>query len=92
MLYPLYVWKDENSAYGASFPDMPGVYTAADELSDLPAMAQEAVETMYEHASDVAPPTSIEHWSGADDYTGGLWMMVDINLDAIGSGHVMSDS
>ena len=38
MLYPLYVWKDTNSALGAAFPALPGVFGAADDLADLPAM------------------------------------------------------
>lgn len=42
MLYPLYVHHDDGSAYGGTFPDFPGCFTAADDLADLPRMAQEA--------------------------------------------------
>lgn len=81
MLYPIYVWKDEGSAYGAAFPDLPEVYTAADDLDDLPAMAQEAFMAMYERA-DVAPPppTAIEDWRDNDRYQGGFWLQVELNL------------
>lgn len=44
MLYPAYVHKDKGSAYGLTFPDFPGCFSAADELADLSRMAQEAVE------------------------------------------------
>lgn len=83
MLYPLYVWKDRNSAYGASFPDLPGVFTAADELNDLPAMAQEAVETMYEGEAHIPEASSIEIWKDAADYADGFWMLVNIDRSRI---------
>lgn len=83
MLYPLYVWKDTNSAYGASFPDLPGVFTAADILDDLPAMAQEAVETMFEGEALIPNATSIEQWKDSKDYADGFWMLVDIDRSKI---------
>lgn len=79
MLYPLYVWKEDNSAYGASFPDFPGVYTAADKLEDLPAMAQEAVEAMYEGEASIPDASSIESWKDHADYANGFWMLVSID-------------
>ncbi|MFC7518709.1 type II toxin-antitoxin system HicB family antitoxin [Herbaspirillum sp. GCM10030257] len=86
MLYPLYVWKDTNSAYGATFPDLPGVNTAADELADLPAMAQDAVETMYDGENvDIPVPTTVDKWKDHPDYKDGFWMMVDIDLTKINS-------
>ena len=48
MLYPVYVHKDEGSAYGLTFPDFPGCFSAADELADLSRMAQEAVELHFD--------------------------------------------
>ena len=84
MLYPLYVWKDTSSAYGATFPDLPGVNTAADELADLSAMAQDAVETMYDgEDAEIPAPSAIERWAGDSAYEGGFWMMVDIDLTKI---------
>jgi predicted RNase H-like HicB family nuclease len=37
------VEKDLESAYGIWFPDMPGCFPAADELDDLPRVAEEAL-------------------------------------------------
>jgi len=79
MLYPLYVWKDENSAYGARFPDLPGVFTAADNLDALPAMAQEAVETMYEGEAKIPDASAIDLWKDSTEYKGGFWMLVAID-------------
>lgn len=83
MLYPLYVWKDTNSAYGATFPDLPGVHTAADDLANLPAMAQEAVEAMYEGESDIPEATEIGEWKDSPEYAEGFWMLVEIDLSKI---------
>jgi predicted RNase H-like HicB family nuclease len=79
MLYPLYVWKDENSAYGGRFPDLPDVFTAADKLDDLPAMAQEAVEAMYDGEANIPAASSIEQWKDRVDYADGYWMLVSID-------------
>lgn len=83
MLYPLYVCKDAGSAYGASFPDMPGVHTAADDLHDLNQMAQEAVETMYEGEESIPAASAIEQWTGDPHYARGFWMLVDIDLSRV---------
>jgi len=46
--YLVIVHKDPNSAYGMSFPDAPGCFSAADEMNDLFANAQEALELWFE--------------------------------------------
>ena len=83
MFYPLYVWKDTNSAYGATFPDLPGVHTAADKQSDLQQAAQEAVETMYEDEDSIPAASAIEQWTGDAQYAGGFWMLVNIDLSKV---------
>lgn len=84
MLYPVYVHKDPDSAYGAIVPDLPGLHSAADDLDDLPRMVQEAAELLFEGEKDgPAPPTSIEQWRADPDYTDGFWMLIDIDLSKI---------
>lgn len=84
MLYPIHVHKDEGSAYGASFPDFPGCFTAADELQNLPRAAQEAVEAHFHSDPDAIPaPSSPEVWANNKDYQGGYWMMVEIDLSKV---------
>lgn len=46
--YLVIVHKDENSAYGMTFPDAPGCFSAADEMDALFAMASEALELWAE--------------------------------------------
>jgi len=88
MFYPLYVHHDEGSAWSGEFPDMPGCFTAADELRDLPAMAQEAVEAHYGLDNDPLPEASTpEQWLKHPDYQGGFWLMVDIDLARVRKPH-----
>lgn len=83
MFYPLYVWQEGGCAYGASFPDLPGVFAAADELNDLPVMAQEAVCAMYQDTGeDVPKATTIDRWRDDAEFQGGFWMLVEINPPA----------
>lgn len=49
------VHKDEDSAYGVSFPDIPGCFSAADNLSDVVANAAEALDLWFEDESPVQP-------------------------------------
>lgn len=89
MLYPVYVHKDEGSAYGLTFPDFPGCFSAADELADLSRMAQEAVELHFDgEAFDIPAPSAPEQWQGDDRFQGGYWMLVDIDLAKIRSAPV----
>ncbi len=81
MLYPIYVHKDEGSAYGATFPDFPGCFAAADDLQGLPRAAQEAAEAHFGGDDDPIPAaTAPEVWANDPDYSGGYWMLVDIDL------------
>ncbi|RYF06333.1 MAG: ribbon-helix-helix protein, CopG family [Comamonadaceae bacterium] len=84
MLYPIYVHKDAGSAYGATFPDFPGCFAAADDLQDLPRAAQEAAEAHFGGDDDPIPaPTSPEAWASHADYAGGFWMLVDVDLSKV---------
>ncbi|MBI1867698.1 MAG: type II toxin-antitoxin system HicB family antitoxin [Methylocystis sp.] len=58
--YIVIVHKEGESAYGMSFPDAPGCFSAADEIDELFAMANEALEgwteAMIEEGLPI-PPT-----------------------------------
>ncbi len=86
MLYPIYVHKDSNSAYGATFPDFPGCFAAADEAQDLPRAAQEAVEAHYGADDEPVPePSAPDAHAHSKEYRGGFWMLVDIDLSRVRS-------
>lgn len=84
MFYPAYIHKDEDSAYGVTFPDFPGCFSAADDIANLPRLAQEAVEVHFEGEDfDIPAPSSPETWRNDDRFQDGYWMLLDIDLSKI---------
>ncbi|ARO14448.1 CopG family transcriptional regulator [Ketogulonicigenium robustum] len=53
--YTAIIHKDEGSAYGLTFPDLPGAFAAADTWDDIPKAATEALDLWFEDQPDVAP-------------------------------------
>jgi predicted RNase H-like HicB family nuclease len=53
------IHKESDSAYGASFPDLPGCFSAADSFAEILPNAAEAVDLWFEDA-DPVEPRSIE--------------------------------
>lgn len=49
------VHKDADSAYGVTFPDLPGCFSAADELADVLPNACEALELWFEDQPMIQP-------------------------------------
>ncbi len=58
--YIALVHKDEGSAYGVSFPDLEGCFSAADEADDVLPNAMEALEFYAEDFKTLPAPSSIE--------------------------------
>ena len=85
MLYPVYVHPgDSTHAHGVTIPDFPGCFSAADNWQDLPRMVQEAVEVwcMGEDV-DLPAPTALEKLTGHAEFSGGVWMLIDINVSKL---------
>ncbi len=94
--YLALVHKDEDSAYGLSFPDLPGCFAAADGADDILRKAVEALELWFEDEVAVDPRglTAITA-EVADDLAAGAFLIavplvqpasrqkrVNISLDA----------
>jgi predicted RNase H-like HicB family nuclease len=89
MLYPVYVHKDSKSAYGVTFPDFPGCFSASDDLEELPRLAQEAVEVHFEgEYAKIPPPTAIEKLAADPAYEEGVWLLIDIDLAKVNTRSV----
>ena len=53
--YIALVHQDEGSAFGLTFPDLPGAFAAADDWAGIPAAATEALDLWFEDMPDVEP-------------------------------------
>ena len=70
------VHKDEDSAYGVHFPDVPGCFSAADDLDDVMAKATEALRLYFEDAPVVEPSRLAKIMARAqDDIRAGAFVM-----------------
>lgn len=49
------VHHDEDSAYGVTFPDIPGCFSAADDLGDVVPNAVEALTLWFEDQDSIQP-------------------------------------
>jgi predicted RNase H-like HicB family nuclease len=49
------VHKDEGSAFGVTFPDLPGCFSAADEIDEVLPNACDALALWFEDTPEVAP-------------------------------------
>jgi len=54
------VHKDADSAFGVEFPDLPGCFSAADEVEQLVPNACEALELWFEDQPEDIVPSSLE--------------------------------
>ena len=80
MLFPVVVHKDENSDYGVTIPDMPGCFTAGTTLDEAINNIQEAAECHYMDESALPVASSLERFVNDNEYAGGIWVMVNIDL------------
>lgn len=78
--YLALVHKDPDSAYGVTFPDLPGCFAAADAEGDILRNAVEALELWFDDASPVAPrgPEAIAAEVSADLALGAFLIAVPL--------------
>lgn len=72
------VHKDEDSAFGASFPDLEGCFSAADDLESVVRKATDAVSLYFEGNDRVIAPSSIEtiHEMAKEDLANGAFLIL----------------
>jgi predicted RNase H-like HicB family nuclease len=58
--YHAVVHKDEDSAFGVHFPDLPGCFSAADRMEDIIPNATEALALWFEDGKADAYPSPVE--------------------------------
>lgn len=77
--YLALVHKEEDSAYGVTFPDLVGCFSAADEQADVLPNAMEALELYADDLDQLPAPRGIEELkrdkSVADELANGAYLM-----------------
>jgi predicted RNase H-like HicB family nuclease len=78
--YLALVHKDPDSAYGLTFPDLPGCFAAADSEADILRAGVEALELWFEDAAPVTPrgPEAISAEVSEDLAQGAFLMAVPL--------------
>jgi predicted RNase H-like HicB family nuclease len=88
MQYPLYVHRNGDTGFRASFADFPGADASGVSFNELTHNARQAVELMYDRSEQLIPAptcnTSELHALDMDDGEG-IWVFVDINLTRVTS-------
>lgn len=70
------VHKDADSAYGVTFPDLPGCFSAADRIEDIIPHACEALDLWFEDADEVEPRAAGEITAElAEELAAGAFLM-----------------
>jgi predicted RNase H-like HicB family nuclease len=85
MLYPIAISMGDNEhAWGVEVPDIPGCFSAGDDLDDVIAMAREAIEGHFEilaeDGSAIPPANKVTVHAANPQYTGVTWALVDIDV------------
>lgn len=85
MLYPIAIFPgDDQHAWGVEVPDIPGCFSAGDDLDDAIAMAREAIEGHLEILAEDGEPipqaSTVTHLAEKPDFAGCTWAVVDIDV------------
>ena len=87
MRFAIVVHKDEGSIYGVTVPDLPGCFSGGDTLDDAFVAAQEAIllhlEGMLADGEPLPRTKPIQTHVANEDYRGGVWGFVDVDLSDI---------
>lgn len=78
MIYPAFVEHASDShAFGLRFPDIPGCFSAADNLRDLVANAREAIAAHHLIGERLPIPAPFVDHVNDPEYRDGFWIVVD---------------
>lgn len=91
MQYPLYVHRNGNTDFRASFPDFPIADMSGDSFKELTHNAQATVEAIYDRSEQLilAPTCSTSELQALQTDDGnGIWVFVDIDLARVTSKSV----
>lgn len=76
--YTAIVHQDGDSAFGLTFPDLPGAFAAADDWASIPDAATDALDLWFEDQPDVTPASLDE-----------IRQRVDVRAEIVDGGVLM---
>ena len=89
MRFPIVVHKDETSAYGVTVPDLPGCFSAGDDLDDAIESAHEAIschlEGLLMDGESLPERAPLETHRANKAYKGGVWAVVAVDISKLSS-------
>ena len=85
--FAIVVHHDDDTSYGVAVPDLPGCFSGGRTPEEAFANVQEAIllhlEGMMADREPLPEPKTIEAHLHNEDYRGGIWGLVDVDLNAI---------
>ena len=87
---PVVIFKDKSSVYGVSVPNIKGVHSWGDTVEDALKNVREAISSHIETLLELEEPveiaqTKIEALQKNLDYKGGIWALVEIDIEKLDS-------
>lgn len=87
---PVVIFKDKGSVYGVSVPNIKGVHSWGDTVEDALKNVREAIISHIETLLELGEPVEIaqnkiEAIQENPEYRGGIWALVEIDLDKLDS-------
>jgi len=87
---PVVIFKDEGSVYGVNVPGIRGVHSWGDTIEDALKNVREAITSHIETLLELGEPVEItqnkiESLQENPEYKGGIWALVDVDLDKLDS-------
>lgn len=85
---PVVIFKDEGSVYGVTVPNIKGVHSWGETVEDALKNVREAIRSHIETLLELDEPveialTAIETLQENPDYKGGIWALVEIDLEKL---------
>ena len=87
MQYPIFIHKDENSAYGVIVPDLPDCYSVGDTIEEAMENAHEAIECHIEGLlldnESIPLKKPIEEHLENCEFRGGVLAILEIDISKL---------
>ena len=90
MHIPIVIFKDTGSVYGVNVPDIQGVHSWGDSMEDALNNVRTAITSHIETLLELGKPVEITQskivtLQANPEYAGGMWALVQLDLETLDS-------